>query len=116
MLGRFFASYSRRDAAHAAIIATTPAATPAGSDQVASIVDSEFPTYDKDGSGSLNKAEFAAWMNALKAKAAADGAPAAKPDVKWNEAAFKQADADQSKSVSKEELAGFLNSGGKSGA
>ena len=73
------------------------AATPARGDQVAAIVDREFATYDKDGSGTLNKAEFAAWMNALKAQAPAGAA--AKPDAAWNETAFAQADSDKSKSV-----------------
>jgi len=92
----------------AAAAQTAPAAQPAAADQstqVAAILDSEFPTYDKDKSGSLNKSEFASWMDALKTKSD----PAAKPDAKWNEAAFKQADKDASKAVSKEELAGFLS-------
>lgn len=78
-------------------------------DQVASILDSEFPSYDKDKSGSLNKAEFATWMDTLKAKAD----PSAKPDKAWNAAAFKKADTDKSASVSKAELATFLSSGAK---
>ncbi len=32
------------------------------------LIASEFPTYDKDGNGMLDKAEFATWMEALKAK------------------------------------------------
>jgi len=78
-------------------------------DQVAAILDSEFPTYDKDKSGSLNKAEFASWMDTLKAKAD----PSAKPDKAWNDAAFKKADSDKSASVTKAELASFLSSGTK---
>ena len=91
--------------APAAAPAQTAAAPADQGTQVAAILDGEFPTYDKDSSGSLNKTEFASWMDALKAKSD----PAAKPDVKWNEAAFKQADKDKSKSVSKDELASFLS-------
>ncbi len=91
-----------------------PAAQPAAQgtnqpDQVAAILDSEFPTYDKDKSGSLNKAEFATWMDTLKAKAD----PSAKPDKAWNAAAFRKADTDKSASVSKTELATFLSSSAK---
>lgn len=91
--------------------AAAPAAT---GDQVASVVDQEFPTYDKDGDGKLTRAEFGAWMVALKAKSdpkASADAPATKT---WVAGAFKQADTDQSSSVSRTELTGFLNSGDKS--
>jgi hypothetical protein len=96
--------------------AQTPTSDPATQgtnqpDQVAAILDSEFPTYDKDKSGSLNKAEFASWMDTLKAKAD----PSAKPDKAWNTAAFKKADTDKSSSVSKTELAAFLSSSAKAG-
>jgi hypothetical protein len=101
---------------HAAPASTAPAsaaqAQPAGGDQVASIVESEFGTYDKDANGSLSKAEFAAWMDALKAKA--PGGASKPADPKWNDAAFAQADADKSTSVTKQELTGFL--GGAAGA
>lgn len=90
--------------------ATEPAAQGTNEpDQVAAILDSEFPSYDKDKSGSLSKAEFASWMDALKSKAD----PSAKPDAAWNTAAFKKADADKSADVSKTELATFLSSGAK---
>lgn len=94
--------------------AQTPTTEPAPQgtnqpDQVAAILDSEFSTYDKDKSGSLNKAEFAQWMDTLKAKAD----PGAKPDKAWNTAAFKKADTDKSASVSKAELAAFLSGSAK---
>lgn len=92
--------------------ASAAQAQPAGGDQVASIVESEFGTYDKDANGSLSKAEFAAWMDALKAKA--PGGASKPADPKWNNAAFAQADADKSTSVTKQELTGFL--GGAAGA
>ncbi len=57
------------------------------------------------------KAEFASWMDTLKAKAD----PSAKPNKAWNDAAFKKADSDKSASVTKTELASFLSSGTKSG-
>lgn len=78
-------------------------------DQVSAILDNEFPTYDKDQSGTLDKVEFASWMDALKAKAN----PGDKPDKAWNTAAFKKADADKSAGISKTELATFLSSGTK---
>lgn len=80
--------------------------------QVASVVDNDFATYDKDGSGTLSKAEFAAWMNALKAKQ--PGGAGATADPKWNDAAFAQADTDKSKVLSKAELTAFLGGGNQS--
>ena len=80
-------------------------------DQVASVVDSEFATYDKDANGQLSTTEFGAWMVALKT--ASD--PATKADSKatktWVGQAFASADKDKSKSVTKEELTGFLGQG-----
>lgn len=90
--------------------ADTTATPAAGGGSVSSIIDSEFAGYDKDGSGSLSRAEFAAWMDALKAKADAN----AKPDAGYNTAAFKQADVDRSRSVTKEELTSFLGGSGRS--
>ena len=91
--------------------AAAPAEQPATGSQVAQVVDTEFPTYDKDGDGKLSQVEFSAWMVALKTKSD----PATKADSpatkKWNTAAFAQADTDKSKSVSKDELTGFLSKG-----
>jgi hypothetical protein len=79
--------------------------------QVAAVVDSEFSTYDKDKNGTLDKAEFGAWMVALKS--ASD--PTTKADAPatktWVGQAFASADKDKSKSVSKTELTGFLSQG-----
>jgi hypothetical protein len=77
--------------------------------QVASVIDTEFKTYDKDANGSLSKAEFAEWMNALKAKQ--PGGAGAMADPKWNDAAFAQADTDKSAVLSKAELTAFLSGG-----
>ncbi|WP_375285609.1 EF-hand domain-containing protein [Sphingomonas sp.] len=81
----------------------------ASSSQVASVIDTEFKTYDKDANGSLSKAEFAEWMNALKAKQ--PGGAGAMADPKWNDAAFAQADTDKSAVLSKAELTAFLSGG-----
>lgn len=87
-----------------------PTTTPVPADKVAQVVESEFPTYDKDGNGALSKTEFGAWMASLRAND-----PAAKPGSavlkKWVDQAFAQTDSDQSKSVSKAELATFLAKG-----
>ena len=92
--------------------ATTTAAQPS---QIAQVVDQEFATYDKDGDGALNKTEFAAWMDKLKASTPdAKPMPAAKQTA-WNTAAFKQADADKSATVDKAELTGFLSGSAKAG-
>ncbi|HEX8484631.1 EF-hand domain-containing protein [Sphingomonas sp.] len=96
------------DTATAATPAAETAAQPAGPDQVAQVVDSQFGTYDKDANGTLSSAEFGAWMVALKSQtdpATDANSPATK---KWNQAAFAQADTDKSKSLSKTEVAGFL--------
>lgn len=89
--------------------ATTQPAT--GADQVASVVETEFPTYDANKDGKLEKAEFASWM--VKLKQASDPKATA-TDAKtksWVNSAFTQADKDKSKSVSKPELIGFLSQG-----
>ncbi|MDO7842603.1 EF-hand domain-containing protein [Sphingomonas immobilis] len=79
--------------------------------QVAAVVDNEFSTYDKNKDGTLDKAEFGAWMVALKS--ASD--PSTKADAPatktWVGQAFASADKDKSKSVSKTELTGFLSQG-----
>ena len=74
------------------------------------MVNTEFPTYDKNSDGNLSKTEFASWMTALKA-ADPNAKKDAAADKKWNDAAFAQADSDKSKSVSKDELTGFLSKG-----
>ncbi len=79
--------------------------------QVAQVVEAEFPSYDKDSNGSLNKTEFAAWMVALR-KASDPTIKAEAPATKkWIGDAFAQADTDKNKSISKTELEGFLSKG-----
>jgi hypothetical protein len=95
----------------------TPAQQPATSgNQVAQVVNSEFPTYDKDGNGQLSQAEFSSWMVALK-QASDPSAKAGDPaTTKWVSAAFTQADTDKSRSVSKSELTSFLSQGASASA
>lgn len=82
---------------------------PAGAD-VASVVESEFPTYDTDKNGALSKSEFTAWMATLKkAEAQSTGKAMTEKEIAaWSKSAFATADADKSGSVSKAELTKFL--------
>ncbi|MGY2735908.1 EF-hand domain-containing protein [Sphingomonas sp. UYP23] len=91
------------EAAAKPAVAGTPAAD---------IINREFGSYDKDGNGVLNAAEFDAWMVALKT-ASDPKTDAAAPAMKTYLAeAFTQADADKSKTVSKAELTAFLSQQG----
>lgn len=81
------------------------AATPT---QVAEIVDKDFATYDTDATSDLNEAEFAVWMKALRKSAESDFDSESAEITAWIAQAFAAADKDNSKSVSKVELAGFL--------
>lgn len=83
----------------------------AGVSQVATVVQTEFPTYDANKDGKLEKSEFASWMVKLK-QASDPKANAADPATKsWVNAAFAQADKDKNKTVSQPELVGFLSQG-----
>ncbi|AJR26534.1 MULTISPECIES: EF-hand domain-containing protein [Sphingobium] len=80
-------------------------------DAVASIVDTEFPAYDQNHDGQLDKAEFSRWMVALKdqeLKATGQSLPPAEVTA-WADGAFVTADADKSMSVSKPELIAYLS-------
>ncbi len=106
------------DPAQAAQPATDPAAaTPeqgqvqATGSQIAQVVDTQFPTYDKNGDGQLSKAEFSQWMVALKSQTDPSTKAEAPATKKWVGTAFAQADTDKNKSVSKSELTGFLSQG-----
>lgn len=99
-----------------ALFVATPAlaqaATPATSgDAVASIVDSEFPAYDQNHDGQLDKAEFSRWMVTLKdQEMKASGKTLAPAEVTaWADGAFVSADADKSTTVSKPELISYLS-------
>lgn len=71
------------------------------------IIATEFPTYDKDSSGALNRAEFDSWLVALKEKSGdakmSDGDKSA-----WLKKAFTTADKDKDKGVSLAELTEYL--------
>ncbi len=91
-------------------LAGKPAGTPVtGPAQIAQVVDTEFPTYDKNTDGNLDKGEFGTWMVALKT--ASD--PTTKADAPatktWVGTAFTSADKDKSNVVSKAELTSFLS-------
>lgn len=81
-----------------------------GADQIAQVVEAEFPTYDKDADGTLNTAEFGAWMVALRSATDKSVTADSKSMKTWTKTAFAQADADKSKSITKTELTGFLAS------
>lgn len=85
----------------------------ASATNVAAVVESEFPTYDADKSGSLSKAEFAKWMTALK-KEEVKSTGETLSDSKiaaWANGAFASADKDKNRKVSKAELIGYLGGG-----
>lgn len=84
---------------------------PATGSQVAQVVDTEFPSYDKNGDGKLSAAEFAGWMVALKTKTDPSTKPDAPETKKWVSAAFAQADTDKNKSLTKTEVTSFLTQG-----
>ena len=79
--------------------------------QVSSIIDGEFPTYDKDGDGKLSRTEFGAWMVALKTKSDPSTKADAPATKTWVAGAFTSADKDKSASISKTELTGYLSQG-----
>lgn len=109
----------------AAAPTTTPATAPAetaaattttsepvkGASQIATVVNTEFPTYDKNADSNLDKTEFGAWMVALKT--ASDPATKATDPatVTWVNGAFASADLDKSSAVSKDELTKYLSQG-----
>lgn len=77
---------------------------------VASIIEAEFPAYDTDQSGQLEQAEFTKWMVALKdQEMKATGKTVAPAEVTaWAGGAFVSADADKSAAVTKQELVSYL--------
>lgn len=92
----------------AGTIARTPAA---GSTEVAGIIAREFPAYDKNADGALDTAEFGDWMLKLKSIADPTSTVNAEANKTWVNAAFAQADADKSHSLTLGELTGFLSQG-----
>ncbi len=88
---------------------TTTTTAPVPADPKA-LIASEFPTYDKDANGVLDKTEFATWMGALKAKSGEKPMPLAE-QTKWTNGAFATADKDKSKSLTLVELQTYLTAG-----
>lgn len=98
-------------------VAAAPAADsqPAsGGSQVAQIVNAEFPSYDRNSDGSLDKGEFGSWMVALKT--ASDPATKAEDPATqtWVTGALASADTDKSSTITKEELTAYLSKGAAS--
>jgi hypothetical protein len=91
----------------------TPAegAAATGATQVAQVVDTEFPTYDKNSDTNLDKKEFGAWMVALKTASDPSTKATDPATVKWVSGAFASADTDKSGAVSKGELTNYLSQG-----
>lgn len=88
---------------------TTAAATPAPATNpaanVAAVIETDWGSFDSDKNGELSKTEFAAWMTKLRE---AQPNPTTADAKAWTDAAFAQADADKSSTVSKGELTTFL--------
>ncbi|MEI9928589.1 MAG: hypothetical protein WDN44_13940 [Sphingomonas sp.] len=82
-----------------------PATTP---DQVALAVGAGWPTYDKDGNGTLDKAEFGAWLIALRTASEPSFDAQTPAATTWVGQAFGIADADKSKTVTNAEMTTFL--------
>lgn len=90
-----------------------PAQPATGATTVAAIVDSEFPAYDADKSGQLEKAEFSKWILALKDQELKSTGKTLPPEevTAWADGAFMTADADKSTSITKAELVTYLSGG-----
>lgn len=94
--------------------AAAPAAAPsaaASTSPVASLVESGFPKYDKDGSGALSGAEFKTWIADLKTQELTAEGKAADPAAakQYASTALKAADKNKDGNVSKDELTAFLS-------
>lgn len=96
----------------AAAAPPTEAAPKSKEDTVKEVVSAEFPTYDADKSGDLNKAEFGKWVTTLREQTMAQqGKPSTMTEgekTSWIKNAFTKADTDKSKKVSQTELETFL--------
>jgi hypothetical protein len=91
--------------------ATATAQPAADATQVASAVDTQFGTYDKNSDGKLSRAEFSEWMVALKTASDPSTKAESAATKKWVGAAFAQADTDKNKVLDKTEVTGFLQQG-----
>jgi len=105
------ATPAQSDPAAAAPAQTASAQPATKADQIAQVVNTEFPTYDKDSNGALNEAEFGTWMVALKTASDPTTKAESASTKAWVDQAFATADTDKNKSLSKTELTGFLSKG-----
>lgn len=101
------------DDTQSANVQSVPGGTPTNSaEAVQALVDQEFANYDADGSGDLNKREFATWMTKLRTDTIAAQGQAGEVSStemeQWTEGAFAAADIDQSSTVTKPEISDFL--------
>lgn len=80
-----------------------------GESQIAQVVSTEFPTYDKNADKALDKAEFGQWMVALKSASDPTTKPTDPATKKWVDGAFASADTDKSKTVTQTELTTYLS-------
>jgi hypothetical protein len=100
------------DPAQPGSTAADPAAsTGAAASPVAAVIDSQFPTYDKDKSGTLSGPEFKQWIADLKAQEMTSEGKPADPAVakQYAATAWKAADKNKDGTVSKDELTAFLS-------
>lgn len=91
----------------------TPATPSAQANDPATILKTEFPVYDKDANGDLNKDEFSTWLLALKKAAPQQTMLTDQQQTEWLGKAFTDADADKSTSISLAELTTYLTRGAK---
>jgi hypothetical protein len=90
-----------------------PATPSAQANDPATILKTEFPVYDKDANGDLNKDEFSTWLLALKKAAPQQTMLTDQQQTEWLGKAFTDADADKSTSISLAELTSYLTRGAK---
>lgn len=84
--------------------------SPQTSVDVGQVVQAEFPARDRDGNGSLNQAEFSAWVSELLARAPGQSAPPSAADLQTRAAAaFTQADTDRNQSISPAEMTALFS-------
>lgn len=88
-----------------------PATPSAQANDPATILKTEFPVYDKDANGDLNKDEFSTWLLALKKAAPQQTTLTDQQQTEWLGKAFTDADADKSTSISLAELTTYLTRG-----
>lgn len=94
--------------------APQPGQQPANAAQIAQVVESGFPAYDKDADGNLKAEEFSSWMVALRSASEPAFKGESDADKQWLNAALTQADTDKSGAVNKDELKTFLTPAGAS--